>query len=225
MALSFSLDSFKQSMSDPQPIKNQVKKLLENDQRYQAVRLIQNTYGVTESEAEKLLATLANDESTKPTQSQTAAKGCGGCFSSLFKVGSILVGLLGLLFLAATVFFYYFYEDFKKDAIPVRGIVAETVKAAPVTPTDTTQQVFLVFRYEVADSVYTYQTITTYPASEYLVQDSVDLLINSNDPTYASLTADEVMEDFYLIFGIAAGVCFFVAFVLWFVGRIPDGTR
>ncbi|HNR73389.1 MAG: hypothetical protein UZ12_BCD005001711 [Bacteroidetes bacterium OLB12] len=208
-------------MSDPTHIKDQVKKLLESDQRYQALRLIQNTYSVTESEAEKLLATLADDEPAKPTQSQATTNGCGGCFSSLFKVGSILVGLLGLLFLAATVFFYYFYEDFKKDAVPVRGIVAETVQAEPVTPTDTIQKVFLVFKYEVADSVYTYQTITTYPATEYLVQDSVNLLINSNDPTYASLEADEVMEDFYLIFGIAAGVCFFVAFVLWFVSRIP----
>lgn len=216
-------------MADPKRIKDQVKKLLESDQRYQAIRLIQNTYGVSEANAEKLLSTLdSDDEEPKPETQQpqtTQSSGCAGCFSGLLKIGSILIGLLGLLFLAVTVFFYYFYEEFKSDAIPVKGIVADTVYAAPVTSSDTTRQVFLVFEYHVADSAYRYQTITTYPAHEYLVQDSVDLFINGNDPTYASLASDDVMEDFYLIFGIAAGVCLFVAIVLWFLSRASRSTK
>lgn len=211
-------------MNDPRNIKDQVKKLLDSDQRYQAVRLIQTTYGVSEADAEKLLTTLDQDEPQKPVNRSTA-KGCGGCFSGFLKVGSILIGLLGLLFLAATAFFYYFYEDFKKDAVPVRGIVADTVYAAPVTPTDTTREVYLVFEYEVADSVYSYQTVTTYPEFEYQVHDSVDLLMNGNDPTYATLAADDVMEDFYLIFGIAGAVCLFIAGVLWFLGRAANSKQ
>ena len=211
-------------MSDPRNIKDQVKKLLNSDQRYQAIRLIQTTYGVSEADAEKLLTTLDQDAPQQPVN-QSAAQGCGGCFSGFLKVGSILIGLLGLLFLAATAFFYYFYEDFKKDAVPVKGIIADTIHVAPVTPTDTTRQVFLVFEYAVGDSVYSYQTVTTYPEFEYLVQDSVDLLINGTDPTYATLAADGVMEDFYLIFGIAGAVCLFIAGVLWFLGRAANNKQ
>jgi hypothetical protein len=205
-------------MSDPRNIKDQVKKLLAADQRYQAIRLIQTTYGISEADAEKLLTTLDQEEPQQPVN-QPTAQSCGGCFSGFLKVGSILIGLLGLLFLAATAFFYYFYEDFKKDAIPVRGIVADTVYAAPVAPTDTVRQVYLVFEYAVADSVYTCQSATSYSEFEYQVQDSVNLLINSSDPTYATLVADDIMEDFYLIFGIAGAVCLFIAGVLWFSSR------
>lgn len=216
-------------MADPKNIKDQVRKLLESDQRYQAIRLIQNTYGVSEADAEKLLSTLDSDDEEPKQETQqpqsTQSSGCSGCFSGLLKVGSVLIGLLGLLFLAVTAFFYYFYEDFKNDAIPVKGIVADTVYAAPVTSTDTIRQVFLVFEYQVADSAYRYQTITTYPAHEYLVQDSVDLFINGSDPTYASLASDDVMEDFYLIFGIAAGVCLFLAIVLWLLSRASRSTK
>ncbi|HCZ35210.1 MAG TPA: hypothetical protein DHV26_04715, partial [Cytophagales bacterium] len=206
--------------------KAQVKQLLESDQRYQAIRLIQNTYGISESDAEKLLSTLENEEPQQYTSSTPASNaGCNGCFSGVLKVGSILIGLLGLLFLAATGFFYYFYEDFKKDAISVRGIVADTVYATPTSPTDTTRNVYLVFNYPVEDSVYTYQTSTTYPEFEYLVQDSVYLLVNASNPEYATLESDTVMEDFYLIFGIAGGVCLFVAGVLFFLSRSPRKVR
>lgn len=213
-------------MSDPKNIKAQVKQLLESDQRYQAIRLIQNTYSISESDAEKLLSTLENEEPQQNTSSTPASNaGCNGCFSGVLKVGSILIGLLGLLFLAATAFFYYFYEDFKKDAISVRGIVADTVYVTPTSPTDTTRSVYLVFNYPVEDSVYTYQTSTTYPEFEYLIQDSVYLLVNASNPEYATLESDTVMEDFYLIFGIAGGVCLFVAGVLFFLSRSPRKVR
>lgn len=213
-------------MSDPKNIKAQVKQLLESDQRYQAIRLIQNTYGISEADAEKLLSTLENEEPNQRTNSTPASNaGCNGCFSGVLKVGSILIGLLGLLFLAATAFFYYFYEDFKQDAISVRGIVADTVYVMPTSPTDTTRSVYLVFNYQVEDSSYTYQTVTTYPEYEYSVQDSVDLLVNRINPDYATLEADQVMEDFYLIFGIAGGVCLFVAGVLFFLGRSTRSVR
>lgn len=213
-------------MSDPKNIKAQIKQLLESDQRYQAIRLIQNTYGISEADAEKLLSTLEDEEpqqSTSATPSSNA--GCNGCFSGVLKVGSILIGLLGLLFLAATAFFYYFYEDFKKDAISVRGIVADTVYVTPTSPTDTTRSVYLVFNYQVEDSVYSYQTSTTHPDTEYLVQDSINLLVNTNNPEYATLESDGVMEDFYLIFGIAGGVCLFVAGVLFFLGSSSRNVR
>ncbi|MCW5911302.1 MAG: hypothetical protein KIT62_09525 [Cyclobacteriaceae bacterium] len=207
-------------MSDPKNIKDQVRKLLDSDQRYQAIRLIQNTYGVSEADAQKLLGTLEKDEPNRVTLSgQASNPGCGGCLSGTMKAGSILSGLLALLFLGLTAFFYYFYEDFKKDAVPVRGIVADAVYAEPASPTDTLKTVYLIFRYQFNDSLYTYQTATSYPEYEYPVQDSVDLLVNGNNPEYASLPADEVMEDFYLIFGIAAGVMLFIAIVLWFLGR------
>jgi hypothetical protein len=213
-------------MSDPKNIKAQIKQLLESDQRYQAIRLIQNTYGISEADAEKLLSTLENEEPQQRTSSTPASNaGCNGCFSGVLKVGSILIGLLGLLFLAATAFFYYFYEDFKKDAISVRGIVADTVYVTPTSPTDTTRSVYLVFNYPVEDSVYTYQTSTTYPEFEYLVQDSVYLLVNASNPEYATLESDTVMEDFYLIFGIAGGVCLFIAGVLFFLSRPPRNVR
>lgn len=213
-------------MSDPKNIKAQIKQLLESDQRYQAIRLIQNTYGISEADAEKLLSTLENEEPQQRTSSTPASNaGCNGCFSGVLKVGSILIGLLGLLFLAATAFFYYFYEDFKKDAISVRGIVADTVYVTPTSPTDTTRSVYLVFNYPVEDSVYTYQTSTTYPEFEYLVQDSVYLLVNTSNPEYATLESDTVMEDFYLIFGIAGGVCLFIAGVLFFLSRSPRNVR
>jgi len=213
-------------MSDPKNIKAQIKQLLESDQRYQAIRLIQNTYGISEADAEKLLSTLENEEPQQHTSSTPASNaGCNGCFSGVLKVGSILIGLLGLLFLAATAFFYYFYEDFKKDAISVRGIVADTVYVTPTSPTDTTRSVYLVFNYLVEDSVYTYQTSTTYPEFEYLVQDSVYLLVNASNPEYATLESDTVMEDFYLIFGIAGGVCLFIAGVLFFLSRSPRNVR
>jgi hypothetical protein len=212
-------------MNDPRNIKDQIKKLLESDQRYQAIRLIQNTYGITEADAEKLLSTLDENESQQQPATQSTAQGCGGCFSGVLKIGSILVGLLGLLFLAATAFFYYFYEDFKKDAIPVKGIVADTVYVAPISPSDTTHNVYLVLEYEVEDSVYTYQTATTYSKFEYHVLDSVDLLVNGNDPSYASLAADNIMNDFYLIFGIAGMVMLFVAGVLWFLSRSKISTQ
>jgi hypothetical protein len=213
-------------MSDPKNIKAQIKQLLESDQRYQAIRLIQNTYGISEADAEKLLSTLENEEPQQSTSSTPASNaGCNGCFSGVLKVGSILIGLLGLLFLAATAFFYYFYEDFKKDAISVRGIVADTVYVTPTSPTDTTRSVYLVFNYPVEDSVYTYQTSTTYPEFEYLVQDSVYLLVTTSNPEYATLESDTVMEDFYLIFGIAGGVCLFIAGVLFFLSRPPRNVR
>jgi hypothetical protein len=120
---------------------------------------------------------------------------------------------------------YYFYEDFKKDAISVRGIVADTVYVTPTSPTDTTRSVYLVFNYPVEDSVYTYQTSTTYPEFEYLVQDSVYLLVTTSNPEYATLESDTVMEDFYLIFGIAGGVCLFIAGVLFFLSRPPRNVR
>lgn len=215
-------------MSDPKNIKAQIKQLLESDQRYQAIRLIQNTYGISETDAEKLLSTLENEEPPPRPDSGAAPAsntGCNGCFSGVLKVGSILIGLLGLLFLAATAFFYYFYEDFKKDAISVRGIVADTVYVTPTSPTDTTRNVYLVLNYQVQDSIYTYQTITAYPEYEYLVQDSVYLLVNESNPDYATLESDNVMEDFYLIFGIAGGVCLFVAGVLFFLGSSSRRVR
>ncbi len=215
-------------MSDPKNIKAQIKKLLASDQRYQAIRLIQNTYGISETDAEKLLSTLENEEPPpRPGSGAAPASntGCNGCFAGVLKVGSILIGLLGLLFLAATAFFYYFYEDFKKDAISVRGIVADTVYVTPTSPTDTTHNVYLVLNYQVQDSIYTYQTITAYPEYEYLVQDSVYLLVNESNPDYATLESDNVMEDFYLIFGIAGGVCLFVAGVLFFLGSSSRRVR
>lgn len=215
-------------MSDPKNIKAQIKKLLASDQRYQAIRLIQNTYGISETDAEKLLSTLENEEPPpRPGSGAAPASntGCNGCFAGVLKVGSILIGLLGLLFLAATAFFYYFYEDFKKDAISVRGIVADTVYVTPTSPTDTTRNVYLVLNYQVQDSIYTYQTITAYPEYEYLVQDSVYLLVNESNPDYATLESDNVMEDFYLIFGIAGGVCLFVAGVLFFLGSSSRRVR
>lgn len=213
-------------MSDPKNIKAQVRQLLETDQRYQAIRLIQNTYGVSEADAEKLLDTLEKDEPQPGSGSTPAANaGCNGCFSGVLKVGSILICLLGLLFLAATAFFYYFYEDFKKDAIAVRGIVADTVYATPTSPNDTIRSVYLVLNYKVEDSVYTSQTSTSYPESEYVVQDSINLLVNASNPDYATLDSDDVMEDFYLIFGIAGGVCLFVAGVLFFLSRSPRNVR
>lgn len=215
-------------MSDPKNIKAQIKKLLASDQRYQAIRLIQNTYGISETDAEKLLSTLENEEPPpRPGSGAAPASntGCNGCFAGVLKVGSILIGLLGLLFLAATAFFYYFYEDFKKDAISVRGIVADTVYVMPTSSTDTTRSVYLVLNYQVQDSIYTYQTVTTYPEFEYLVQDSVYLLVNASNPDYATLESDNVMEDFYLIFGIAGGVCLFVAGVLFFLGRSTRNSR
>jgi hypothetical protein len=212
-------------MNDPRNIKDQIKKLLESDQRYQAIRLIQNTYGVTEADAEKLLSTLDENEPQQQPAAQSTAQGCGGCFSGVLKIGSVLVGLLGLLFLAATAFFYYFYEDFKKDAFPVKGVIADTVYVAPISPSDTTRNVYLVLEYTVGDSVYTYQTATTYSKFEYHVLDSVDLLVNGNDPSYASLAADNFMNDFYLIFGIAGMVMLFVAGVLWFLSRSKISTQ
>jgi len=217
-------------MSDPRNIKDQVKKLLDSDQRYQAIRLIQTNYGVSEADAEKLLSTLENEEPQQSTNSSPSSNaGCNGCFSGVLKVGGILIGLLGLLFLAATAFFYYFYEDFKKDAISVRGIVADTVYAPPTSPTDTTRSVYLIFNYPIEDSVYTYQTSTSYPEYEYLVQDSVYLLVNSSNPENATLESDTVMEDFYLIFGIAGAVCLFIAGVLWFLGKtknpVPEQSK
>jgi hypothetical protein len=77
----------------------------------------------------------------------------------------------------------------------------------------------------VEDSVYTYQTSTTYPEFEYLVQDSVYLLVTTSNPEYATLESDDVMEDFYLIFGIAGGVCLFVAGVLFFLGSSSRNVR
>ncbi|MBX2900384.1 MAG: DUF3592 domain-containing protein [Cyclobacteriaceae bacterium] len=207
-------------MNNPKDIKEQVRKLLESDQRYQAIRLIQNTYGVNEAEATRLLETLRKDAApANATQKQIPIKGCGGCASAALKVGSILSLLLGLLFLGVTAFFYYFYEDFKKDATPVRGIIDEVKIAPPTQATDTTQSVFLVFKYSFQDSVYTCQTISSYPKKDFQAKDSVTLLVNPANPEYASLPADEVMQDFYLIFGIATAVMLVIALVLWFLSR------
>lgn len=211
-------------MTDPKHIKDQVRKLLESDQRYQAIRLIQNTYHVSESEAEKLLTTLDKEEdepkhNTQHTPDQSS--GCLGCFSGLLKVGSILFALGGMLFLAIIAVIYYYSEDFKKESIPVRGIVADTVHA-PFNSTDTIQNVYLVLNYEVKDSLRSYQTITAYPETRYRMKDSVNLLVNPNDADYATLDEENIFEDFYLVFGIGAGTLFFFGLVLWVISRTTN---
>ncbi len=209
-------------MSDPKHIKDQVKKLLESDQRYQAIRLIQNTYNVSEGEAEKLLSTLdKDDEPTQNTPQPPAQSGCMGCFSGLFKIGSILFGLTGILLLGILAVVYYYAEDFKKESIPVRGIVADTVHL-PRTSTDTIQNVYLVFNYEAKDSLRSFQTTTSYPETLYQVQDSVDLRVNPNDADYATIDDESFFDDVFLVFGIAAGVMFFFALVLWIIGRATN---
>ncbi|HRF32763.1 MAG TPA: DUF3592 domain-containing protein [Cyclobacteriaceae bacterium] len=210
-------------MSDPKHIKDQVKKLLESDQRYQAIRLIQNAYNVSEREAEKLLSTLDKDD--EPAQNTplppTRSGGCLGCFSGLFKVGSILFALAGILLLGILAVVYYYAEDFKKESIPVRGIVADTVHVSRTT-TDTIQNVYLILNYEVRDSLRSYQTTTSYPETLYPVQDSVDLRVNPNDADYATIDDESFFDDVFLVFGIAAGVMFFFAIVLWVIGRAAN---
>lgn len=210
-------------MSDPKHIKDQVKKLLESDQRYQAIRLIQNTYNVSEGEAEKLLSTLDKDDEPAQNTPQPPAQsgGCMGCFSGLFKIGSILFALAGILLLGILAVVYYYAEDFKKESIPVRGIVADTVHL-PRTSTDTIQNVYLVFNYEIKDSLRSYQTTTSYPETLYQVQDSVDLRVNPNDADYATIDDESFFDDVFLVFGIVAGVMFFFALVLWIIGRAAN---
>jgi len=196
-------------MQNPEELKRQVLDLIAADQRYQAIRLIQNTYQVDEQKAQELLAAIERD------QNQTSlGNPVGGCLSGGLRVVSILMAITGILFLAGLGLFYYTFEETKDTWVNSQGFVVSR------TPFELDRDMFtLEIRYAYLDSTYEFTTATGYDQDQFTPGDSIPIWINPTEPQNA-VVQDQGNVDIYWFLAIAAGVLFVIAFALWQFSRI-----
>lgn len=196
-------------MQNPEELKRQVLDLIAADQRYQAIRLIQNTYQVDEQKAHDLLAAIERDQNQTPLGNPV-----GGCLSGGLRVVSILMAITGIFFLAGLGLFYYTFEETKDTWVNSQGFVVSR------TPFELDRDMFtLEIRYAYLDSTYEFTTATGYDQDQFTPGDSIPIWINPTEPQNA-VVQDQGNVDIYWFLGIAAGVLFVIAFALWQFSRV-----
>lgn len=196
-------------MQNPEELKRQVLDLIAADQRYQAIRLIQNTYQVDEQKAHDLLAAIERD------QNQTSlGNPVGGCLSGGLRVFSILMAITGIFFLAGLGFVYYAFQETNDTWVISQGFVVSR------TPLELDRDMFtLEIRYAYLDSTYEFTTATGYDQDQFAPGDSIPIRINPAEPRLA-VVQDQVDAEIYSFLAIAAGVLFVIAFALWQFSRV-----
>jgi hypothetical protein len=199
-------------MQNPDEFKKQVRDLVANDQRYQAIRLIQNAYQVDEQQAHDLLAAIEREDQHSQSQQVNAA---GGCLSGVLRVVSILMAISGILFLTGLGIVYYYFQETKNTWVSGAGMVVSR------TPFELDQDMYtLEVRYAYLDSTYTFTTASGFEENRFAPGDSIPIWINPTVPPDAIVQDEAGESEIYYFLGIAGGVLLAVALLLWQLARV-----
>lgn len=191
----------------------EVRRLLKLNKRFEAVRYLQNTLNVSNSDADQLVGAVENEiaqeqlETVRYTAAQT--KGCG---SVLLKIMSFGFGFFGLGFIVLGIGAYLLFTYIEPGAVEVKGQVVQlnSNESGSMAPT---------IEYEWNGEIKTYRSEVYSSPPDFEIGQTVSVWVNPEDPNNATVIQTEMGWIFISVFG-GIGLFFFViAIVLFRIGK------
>lgn len=213
-------------MENMDEIKEELSNLVFSGKKEEAIRLIQDKYGATRAEAEKLLQ-LVIKESVTPrklfsilkNRSQKINNG-KGCKQTLFKFIAIIFGFMGIPPLLIAIGIYFYTDSLINESVTVIGTVVELRPyqgyGEPTTYTP-------IISYEVNGNSYTMEAPVYSDTPEFSEGEQVELFVHSDDPN--SVIIDTFMQRWFMTILIGAiGGLFTLGMILFlFLSRRNAG--
>lgn len=212
-------------MKDIDEIKEELSNLVFAGKKEEALKLIQDKYGASRNEAEKLLH-LAVKESVSPQKFFSVLKNQSdrltdgkGCRQTIFKFIAITFGFIGIPPLLIAIFIYFYYNKQIENSTLVMGTVAEL---KPYTeygePTDYTP----IIEYEVAGKPYAIEAPVFSDTPEFSVGEQVELFVEIDNPESVLINTFTQRWFMIILIGSIGGVFTLGMIVFLFLSR---GTK
>lgn len=199
--------------------RQEVLRRLGSGDRRGAIDYLKRTLSVDEAEAARLLTALELEApgSSQPVQSSqapappaSAATGCAGCLSGVFKIGGIFFFALSLLFFGLAGVLYYLGQKELKELHPVNVTITESYN-------EDSTFVEKTMVYEWQGQTFTMHTSGSLDSLQ--AGDTTSVMLDPNDPGSPLLPEDLWQNLMYAFIG--AGVfMLFVSIFLWTFGRL-----
>lgn len=173
-------------MENIDEIKEELSNLVFAGKKEEAIQLLQQKYGTSRTEAERLLGLAIKESITPGKFFSTVMKnvpermGAGkGCKPIIYKFIAIIFGFIGIPPLLISIFIYFYYDEQIDHSILVMGTVVEL---RPYTeygkPTDYTP----IIEYEVAGQAYTMEAPVYSDTPEFSIGERVELFVENDNP-------------------------------------------
>lgn len=172
-------------IENPDEIKEKISGLVFSGKKEEALKLIQDKYGASRTEAEKLLQ-LALKESVSSlkffsilkSQSERINNGMG-CKQTIFKYVGISMGFIGIPPLLIAIAAYFYMDQQIKDGELTIGIVVELRPYVEYgKPTDYTP----IIDYEFNGKPYSMEAPVYSDSPEFSLGEQVELYVDRDDP-------------------------------------------
>ena len=213
-------------MENIDEIKEELSNLVFSGKKEEAIQLIQDKYGATRAEAEKLLQ-LAIKESVSPqklfsilkNQSQRINIG-KGCKQTIFKFIAIIFGFMGIPPLLIAIGIYFYTDSQISDSDTVIGTVVELRPFQEYgEPTAYTP----IITYEVNGNAFTMEAPVYTDTPEFSEGEQVELFVHTDDPN--SVIINTFMQRWFMtiLMGSIGGLFTLGMIVFLFLGRRNTG--
>jgi hypothetical protein len=170
--------------------------LIEMGEKLEAVRYFQEVLSIDAEQALLLAEKLEHElepDMQEFQQKHEEMKRSGA------KVGR-LVGLIfmsiGMVMLAVVCYLLYDHQQFEKNAVNVKGTVVEFQSYISSNDNSSTTMYTPVFEYTYKGKKYTYVSTTSSNVKEYEVGESLDILVDPENP--AEVLVNSFMEKWFL---------------------------
>ncbi|MCK6617394.1 MAG: DUF3592 domain-containing protein [Cyclobacteriaceae bacterium] len=193
----------------------EVRRLLNQNKRFEAVRYLQNTLNVSNTDADRLVQAVENEirletqEVLKPVAE--TAKGCGNV---VIKVISIGLGFFGVVFILIGIGTYLLFNYIEADAVEVQGRVVD------LRPSPSGGDGFApVIEYEWNGQTKTHYSEVYASPPDFEAGQVVPVYVNPSNPDTATIIYEETGWIFISVFGGIGAVFIIIAIVLFRFGK------
>ncbi|QOI98314.1 MAG: DUF3592 domain-containing protein [Flammeovirgaceae bacterium] len=194
---------------------NEVRLLLKQNKRFEAVRYLQNTLNVSNTDADRLVQAVENEIALEKQQVlNPAAETAKGCGSMVIKVISFGFGFFGVVFILIGIGAYLLFNYIEADAVEVQGHVVD------LRPSPNGGDGFApVIEYEWNGQTKTHQSEVYSSPPDFETGQMVPVYVNPSNPDIVTIIYEETGWIFISVFGGIGAVFIVIAIVLFRFGK------
>ncbi|MFN3839678.1 MAG: DUF3592 domain-containing protein [Cyclobacteriaceae bacterium] len=194
---------------------NEVRRLLKLNKRSEAVRYLQNTLNLSNTDADRLVQAVENEIANENLYPKNpAVKNAAGCGKVVLKVISLGFGLFGVVFILIGIGTYMLFNYIEEDAVEVQGRVVELRpspnKGGGMAP---------VIEYEWNGETKTHYSEVYSSPPDFETGQAIPVWVNPENPDSVTVIYEGTGWVFISVFGGIGIVFFIIAIVLFRFGK------
>lgn len=192
---------------------NEVRRLLKLNKRFEAVRYLQNTLNLSNTDADRLVQAVENEIAL---ESQQALKPVNplGCGKIILKIVSFGFGFVGLAFILIGIGAYMLFNYIEADAVEVQGRVVglrpSQSSGGGVAP---------VIEYEWNGETKTHYSEVYSSSPDFETGQVIPVWVDPDNPESVTIIYEEPGWILISVFGSIGAVFLIIAFVVFRISR------